>query len=59
MSHQKACSHGDDQFEPVGELGDDLGDKGGDSVSIVWFVKLCLIQPVNQDDAIFLWNLPL
>lgn len=59
MSHHKACSHGDDQFQPVGELGDDLGDEGGDSVTIVWLVKLRLIQPVNQDDAIFFWNLPL
>lgn len=58
-THHQVNPDGDHQFEPDGELGDDLGNEGRDGVSIVWLVELRLVQTVHQDDVVILRDLPL
>lgn len=53
-------SDGDHQFEPRRETLNGFAEEGNNSFSIIRFMELCLIQPVNQDDEILLTgNFPL
>lgn len=58
-THHQVNPDRDHQFEPDGELGDDLGDEGGDGVPVIRLVELRLVQAVHQDDVVVLRDLPL
>lgn len=59
MTHHVTNPDGDHQLEPGGKLGDDLGEEGGDGVSVVWLMELGLVQAIHQNDVILLGYLPL
>lgn len=42
------------QFEPGWKLVDGLTEERHNRVSIVWFVKLSLIQTVNENDEVLI-----
>lgn len=52
LTHHQAGPDRDHQLQPGRKLGDNLGDEGGDGVSVVWFVELSLIKTINQDDVV-------
>ncbi len=53
-------SDSDHQFKPGRETLDDFAQEGNNGFSVIWFMKLRLIQPINQDDEVLLTrDLPL
>lgn len=59
VAYQQVDPNSDHQLKPGRELGNDLRDERGNGVSIIGFMKLCLVQPIYQNDVVILWNFPL
>lgn len=54
-THHQPCPDSDHQLKPERKLGDYFSDEGCNGVTIVWFMKFCFIETVNQN-YIFLFR---